>query len=188
MISISSNNIYKEIGGKLDHEMNINVIGNDIWYTGDITLIGVSDLIKEVQQCINTKYIDDTKVNLFIASSGGCITSAMLLHNYLNLNYKYINVIGTSRLCSSATYMLFTKCDTFVYPNMYALFHPMNFEFSDNQQAVNKRTAFYKRLVKMVSDIYKRKNFKCNWNTNDVYLYAEDLIKKGIIEGIWQVY
>ena len=182
MISISSN---KENVFKPDHEANINVIGNDIWFTGDISLVAMSDLIKEIQVRLNNKDVN-LKVNLFIASSGGCSTSAMLLYNYLNLNYKDVTVVGTSKLCSSATYFLFTKCDTFVYPNMYALFHPMNFEFNDNQQAVSKRNGFYKRLIRMVNDIYKSKNFRCNWNTTDTYLYANDLIKKGIIEGIWR--
>jgi len=150
LISISSN---KENGFKPDHEANINVIGNDIWFTGDISLVAMSDLIKEIQ---------------------------------VRLNNKDVTVVGTSKLCSSATYFLFTKCDTFVYPNMYALFHPMNFEFNDNQQAVSKRNGFYKRLIRMVNDIYKSKNFRCNWNTTDTYLYANDLIKKGIIEGIWR--
>lgn len=41
MISISSN---KENGFKPDHEANINVIGNDIWFTGDISLVAMSEL------------------------------------------------------------------------------------------------------------------------------------------------
>jgi ATP-dependent protease ClpP protease subunit len=170
---------------KEDWEPHINVIANDIWYTGNITLIGVVDLIKELEQAINNKHVNH-KINLFIGSDGGSVTSALMLYNYLNLNDKHINIVGTNGLSSSATYFLFTRCDTFVYPNMYALFHPMNFEFNDNQQAVSKRNGFYKRLIRMVNDIYKSKNFRCSWNTTDTYLYANDLIKKGIIEGIWR--
>ena len=170
---------------KEDWEPHINVIGNDIWYTGNISLIGVTDLIKELQNCLNKTSVY-TKINLFMSSDGGSVTSALMLYNYLNLNYKCINIIGTSTLSSSATYMLFTKCDTFVYSNIHALFHPMNFEFSDNQRAVKARDKFYKHLVKCVNNIYLTKGFKCNWTREDVYLFADQLISKGIVEGIWQ--
>jgi ATP-dependent protease ClpP protease subunit len=170
---------------KEDWQPHINVIKNDIWFTGDITLIGINDLIKEVQQCLNNKHVD-SKINLFISSPGGSISPAMVFHNYLNLNYKHINVIGTGRICSSATYFLFTKCDTFVYPNIYALFHPMNFECNDNQQAVEAKNKLYKHLTKSVNDVYLSKGFKCNWAKEDVYLFADDLISKGIVDGIWQ--
>lgn len=170
---------------KEDWEPHINVINNNIYYTGNITLISINDVIKEIQQRLNVKHVDN-KVNLFISSSGGCITSAFMLHNYLNLHHKEINVIGTSRLCSAATYILFTKCDTFVYPNIYVLFHPMNFDYSDNQQAVKQRSKLFTHLIKTANNIYLSKGFKCNWAKQDVYLFAEDLINKNIVKSIWQ--
>lgn len=109
-----------------------------------------------------------------------------MLHNYLNLHYKEINVVGTSRLCSAATYILFTKCNTFVYPNIYVLFHPMNFDYSDNQQAVKQRSKLFTHLIKTANNIYLSKGFKCNWAKQDVYLFAEDLINKNIVKSIWQ--
>ena len=172
-----------------DWEPNINVIANNIWYTGNMTLIDVTNLIKELEQAIKTYFDviqDSKKINLFIGSDGGSVTSALMLHNYLNLNYKCINIIGTNGLSSSATYMLFTKCDTFIYPHIYVLFHPMNFEINDNIQAVKARGKFYKHLTKSVNDIYLTKGFKCNWAKEDIYLFANDLISKGIVEGIWQ--
>jgi ATP-dependent protease ClpP protease subunit len=170
---------------KEDWEPHINVINNNIYYTGNITLISINDVIKEIQQRLNVKHVDN-KVNLFISSYGGCVTSAFMLHNYLNLHHKEINVIGTSRLCSAATYILFTKCDTFVYPNIYVLFHPMNFDYSDNQQAVKQRSKLFTHLIKTANNIYLSKGFKCNWAKQDVYLFAEDLINKNIVKSIWQ--
>jgi len=64
----------------------------------------------------------------------------------------------------------------------------MNFEFNDNQQAVKARDNFYKHLIKCVNDIYLTKRFKCNWVKEDIYLFADDLISKGIVDGIWQQY
>lgn len=55
---------------KEDWQPHINVIKNDIWFTGDITLIGINDLIKEIQQCLNNKHIAN-KINLFISSPEG---------------------------------------------------------------------------------------------------------------------
>jgi ATP-dependent protease ClpP protease subunit len=170
---------------KKDWEPHINVIGNDIWYTGDLTLVSINNLIKDIQTCLNSKHVN-SKVNLYIGSSGGVVTPTLMLYNYLNLNYKDINVIATSGVCSSATYLLFTNCFTFVYPNTYALFHPMNFEFNDNQQAVKARDKFYKHLVKCVNNVYLNKEFKCNWAKEDIYLFSEDLIKRKIVDGIWK--
>lgn len=170
---------------KQDWEPHINVVGNNIWYTGNITLIGVTNLIKELEQTINTKHVN-SKVNLFIGSDGGSITSALMLYNYINLNYKAINIIGTYALNSSASYLLFTKCNTFIYPNICVCFHPMNFTFDDNQQAVKAREKFYKHLVNSVNTIYLTKNYKCNWAKEDIYLFAKDLIAKNIVDGIWQ--
>ena len=34
--------------------------------------------------------------------------------------------------------------------------------------------------------IYISKGFKCNWAREDVYMFADQLISKGIVEGIWQ--
>jgi len=107
---------------KKDWEPHINVIDNDIWFTGDLSLISVNDLIKNIQTCLNNKHVN-SKVNLYIGSSGGVVTPALMLYNYLNLNFSNINVIATTGVCSSATYLLFTKCDTFIYPATYALFH-----------------------------------------------------------------
>lgn len=172
---------------KEDWEPNINIISNNIWYTGNITLIGVSNLIKELEERICNKHVN-TKVNLFIGSDGGSVTSALMLYNYLNLNYKAINIVGTNGLSSSATYLLFTKCDTFVYPNIYVCLHPMNFAVDDTIQAVKARTKFHNHLVKCVNDIYLSKAFKCNWAKEDIYLFADDLISKNIVDGIWQQY
>jgi ATP-dependent protease ClpP protease subunit len=170
---------------KEDWEPHINVIGNDIWYTGNITLIGVMDLIKELEQAINNKHVNH-KINLFIGSDGGSVTSALMLYNYLNLNSRVVNIIGTNGLSSSGTYMLFTKCDTFVFPNIYALFHPMNFAIDDTIENVKARTKYHKHLIKCVNNIYLSKGFKCNWAKQDIYLFANDLLSKGIVDGIWQ--
>lgn len=170
---------------KQDWEPHINVVGNNIWYTGNITFIGVTDLIKELQKTIDSKYVD-TKINLFIGSDGGSVTSALMLYNYINLNYKDINIIGTYALNSSATYLLFTKCNTFIYPNISVCFHPMNFAFDDNQQAVKAREKYYKHLIRSVTNIYLTKNYKSNWANEDIYLFADDLITKGIVDDIWE--
>ncbi len=170
---------------KEDWQPNINVINNDIWYTGNITLIGVTSLIKELEEGIRNKHVN-TKINLFIGSDGGSVTSALMLYNYLNLNYRYINIIGTNGLSSCATYMLFTKCNTLVYLAIYALFHPMNFEISDNIQGIKARTKFYNHLIKSANNIYLSKGFKCNWAKQDIYLFSNDLISRGIVDGIWQ--
>ncbi len=172
---------------KEDWQHHINVIANNIWYSGDITDISISDLIKQIQLCLDNKHYD-IKINLFMCSCGGSITAALMFYNFLNLNYKHINVIGTSRLYSSATYFLFTKCDTFIYPDINVLFHPMNFKVDDTQQAVEQRTKLHKHLINSVKNIYLTKGFKCNWTKQDIYLFADDLIKKNIVDGIWQVY
>jgi ATP-dependent protease ClpP protease subunit len=147
-----------------------------------MTLIGVHDLINT----INEMLYRDINVTLFISSGGGCVTSTLLLYDYLNINNERIKIVGTNKLCSSATYLLFTKCKTYVLPSIYVLFHPMNFEFNDSQQAVNKRAAFYKHLIKTINNVYLTKNFKCNWQVRDYYLYSEDLVSKGIVEGIYK--
>ena len=173
---------------KEDWHPHISVVRNNIWYSGNMTLVSVIDLIKELQTCIIQKSLGST-INLFISSGGGgCITSSLMLYTFLNLNYKDINVIGTSKLCSGATYFLFTKCKTFVYPDIYVLFHPMSFDYNDNQGAVKAREKLYRHLIKSVNNIYLTKSFKCNWAKEDIYLFSKDLITKNIIDGIWQQY
>jgi len=171
---------------KEDWEPHINVVGNDVWYTGHITIIGVNNLIKELEQLITLYFDNDNKkINLFISSDGGIVTAALMLYNYLNLNYKAINIIGTLGLSSCATYMLFTQCDTYIYPHIYVLFHPMTFDIRDTMQPVKAKEGFYNHLLRTVDCIYKTKNFKCKWKTQDVYIFADELIKKNIVSGVW---
>lgn len=176
---------------KEDWEPHITIDASrgDVWYTGDITLIGVHELIRTLNSILsNNEFINSqrTKATLYIQSSGGCVSSALLLYDYLCLNYNMFRIVGLTKLCSCATFFLFTKCETFVFPNIYVLFHPMNFEFSDNQEGVDKRNTFYKRLATKVDNIYATKKFKVNWRTSNIYLYAKELIAKGIIKDIYE--
>ena len=166
---------------KEDWEPHITTSYNEVWYTGDINLIGIHDLIDTINKLIN----EDKSVTLFISSGGGCINTALLLHDYLNLNHKMIRVVGLTMVCSAATLLLFTKCDTFIYPSAYVLFHPMTVSFEDNPQAVTKRQGYYKFLLKTINNIYLTKGFKSKWHLEDIYLYPDDLIKRKIVDGIY---
>lgn len=161
---------------------NVNSNYPEVWYTGDISLIGVHNLIHSISKLIH----EDKKVTLFINSGGGCVNTALLLYDYLNLNSKIIRVVGLTKICSAATLLLFTKCETFIYPNAYVLFHPVTFSFEDNPQAVNKRQGYYKFLIKTINNIYLTKNFKSKWHLEDIYLYSNDLVKRKIVDGIYE--
>ena len=47
---------------KEDWEPHINVINNNIYYTGNITLISINDVIKEIQQRLNVKHVDNMRL------------------------------------------------------------------------------------------------------------------------------
>ena len=64
----------------------------------------------------------------------------------------------------------------------------MNLAVDDIIQVVKVRTKFRKHLIKRVNNIYLTKAFKCNWAKEDIYLFANELINKGIVDGIWQQY
>jgi len=169
---------------KEDWEPHINVVGNDVWYTGHITTIGVNDLIKELLTLLKCKHVGTT-INLFISTEGGDISSGMTLYHFLNSHNKDIVIIGVGKLYSIGSLLLFTTCDTYVYPNICVLFHPMRFTLDDEQGAMFNKIKMYKHLIKTADNIYKTKNFKCKWKTQDVYMFADELIKKNIVSGVW---
>ena len=169
---------------KEDWEPHINVVGNDVWYTGHITVIGVNDLIKELLTLINSKHVN-SKIQLFISTEGGDVTSGMTLYHFLCSHAGVIKIISVGKLYSIGALLLFTPCDTYVYPNICVLFHPMKFTLDDEQGAMFNKIKMYKHLIKAVDNIYKTKNFKCKWKTQDVYMFADDLIKKNIVIDVW---
>ena len=44
----------------------------------------------------------------------------------------------------------------------------------------------FTHLIKTANNIYLSKGFKCSWAQQDVYLFANDLISKGIVDGVWK--
>jgi ATP-dependent protease ClpP protease subunit len=175
---------------KEDWHYHITTNDLEVWYTGDICLIGIHELIATINSIVREKELLKNKtgrVCLFIQSNGGCVNSALLLYDFINFNNRLISVIGLTKIHSAATILLFTKCDTFVFPHINVLFHPMTFDFSDNHVGVDKTHTHHKKLIKRVNDIYATKGLKLSWNTNNIYMYAEDLVKKRIAD-VWENY
>ena len=159
-------------------EVQILVDGNQIWYEGEITSRSICKLMFEISKIKGNLFV-------FVSSEGGSVTAGLAFYDFLNINSHRIVVIGFDRVCSAATYWLFSKCKTYAFANLKTLFHQIWHDFSDKSEALYSTIKSNEYHHEVINSIFKTKNLDIDWQHKTHVFYADYLLANGIIDGFF---
>jgi ATP-dependent protease ClpP protease subunit len=157
----------------------ILVNNNQIWFEGEITSNSVHRLMFEIAK-------QPSKVDLFVCSGGGCVQSGLSFVDFLNVNQKKVTLIGHGYLHSAASYWLFSKCKTYLFPSTEVMFHPMTHYLEDRSEALEGKIIVKDSLTRFINNLQNSKGFSCDWENKTFYFYADEFVRRGIVDGYWE--
>ena len=161
-----------------ENDYNILVHNNQIWFEGEINFSTVHRLMFEITR-------QSGKVELFINSNGGYVDAGLGFYDFLNINHKKITVIAHSFIGSAACEWLFSKCRTYVFPSLEIMFHPMRQYLHERSEALEGILVASQTKIKLTNEIYASKGFSCDWENKTLFFYADEFVRRGIVDGFW---
>ena len=174
---------------------NVQVIGCDIYYYGDVTRDTVLDLItstKKLEKELLKKAVDldgyTPNINVHIHSDGGDLFSGMNAMDALRNTEVHVTTIAEGTCCSAATFMLLGGDRRLMGKHAHVMIHQLSTGFFGKFQELRDEMDTCKKLMKTMKSVYKAETnipsdlFK-ELMKKDVYLDAEECIKYGIVHG-----
>ena len=159
-------------------EAQILVDGNQVWYEGEVTSKSICKLMFEISKIKGSLFV-------FVSSEGGSVTAGLAFYDFLNANSHRITVVGFDKVCSAATYWLFSKCKTFAFANLQTLFHQIWHDFSDKSEALYSTIKSNEHHHEVINSIFRAKNLDIDWQHRTHVFYAEYLLEHGIVDGLF---
>ena len=142
-------------GGKLD----INRMGNKIYFYEDIYKETVLPLIKEIQtltyelQLQGSKYGFEPHIDLHIYSPGGDAFMGLSIYDFIKKNPVPIHTYIDGNIASAVTFMFLAGQKRFMSPNATVLIHQVSTilgKFEDLKDEVKNTT----EIMKIVRNLY----------------------------------
>lgn len=174
---------------------NVQVIGCDIYYYGNITRDNVLELItstKKLEKELLKKAVDldgyVPNINVHIHSDGGDLFSGMNAMDALRKTNVHVTTIAEGTCCSAATFMLLGGDKRLMGKHAHVMIHQLSTCFFGKFQELRDEMVTCKKLMKTMKKVYMKeteipKNTFKELMKKDVYLNAGECIKYGIVHG-----
>jgi len=175
---------------------NITVIGNKIYFTGEIHRESVHSLKEKIIEISDklSKIYNETgeklPIYLFINSPGGAVHSGFDLIDFIESYHFPIITIGTGRVASMAFLVLLAGKEKYLTPNSHILIHQISTMIGGKRQDI---LDYVKHIEDLHNQIIKFITSRTNLKTKEVeellsresWLNAEEATSKGLIDDIW---
>jgi len=143
-------------GGKLD----INRMGNKIYFYEDIYKETVLPLIKEIQtltyelQLQGSKYGFEPHIDLHIYSPGGDAFMGLSIYDFIKKNPVPIYTYIDGNIASAATFMFLAGQKRFMSPNATVLIHQVSTTFWGKFEDLKDEVKNTTEIMKIVRNLY----------------------------------
>ena len=143
-------------GGKLD----INKMGNKIYFYEDIDKETIIALIKEIQtltyelQLQASKYSFEPHINLHIYSPGGDAFMGLSIYDFIRKNPVPIHTYIDGNIASAATFMFLAGTKRFMSPNSTVLIHQVSTSFWGKFEDLKDEVKNTTEIMKIVRNLY----------------------------------
>ena len=143
-------------GGKLD----INRMGNKIYFYEDIYKETVLPLIKEIQtltyelQLQGSKYGFEPHIDLHIYSPGGDAFMGLSIYDFIKKNPVPIHTYIDGNIASAATFMFLAGQKRFMSPNATVLIHQVSTTFWGKFEDLKDEVKNTTEIMKIVRNLY----------------------------------
>lgn len=175
---------------------NVHVIGNDVYYYGDVTKDNVFEfnkVFRNLEKDLRKKAVDldgyVPNINVYISSDGGDIFSGMNAMDVMRRSKVHVTAIAEGACCSAATFMLMGADRRLMGDHAHVLIHQLSTGFFGKYDDLRDEMDTCKKLMKMMKRVYMaetnipKETFKALMK-KDVYLNAEECLTYGIVHGI----
>jgi len=178
----------------------IQVIDNNIYFTGDITeesMLYLTTVLRNVvyslppQANMQTQQIMINSINLFIYSYGGSATAAFSVYDEIRLLKKVIdiNTIVSGIAASGGSILAISGTKRFMKKNSLMLIHDVSYGFYGKLTQHIEETENVKKIKDMMKKIYlEESNLKVKeldkLLNSDIYLTPDECVKYGLVDGI----
>jgi ATP-dependent protease ClpP protease subunit len=143
-------------GGKLD----INKMGNKIYFYEDIYKETILALIKEIQtltyelQLQASKYGFEPHIDLHIYSPGGDAFMGLSIYDFIRKNAVPIHTYIDGNIASAATFMFLAGAKRFMSPNSTVLIHQVSTTFWGKFEDLKDEVKNTTEIMKIVRNLY----------------------------------
>ncbi len=143
-------------GGKLD----INKMGNKIYFYEDIYKETILSLIKEIQtltyelQLQASKYGFEPHIDLHIYSPGGDAFMGLSIYDFIRKNAVPIHTYIDGNIASAATFMFLAGAKRFMSPNSTVLIHQVSTSFWGKFEDLKDEVKNTTEIMKIVRNLY----------------------------------
>ena len=143
-------------GGKLD----INRMGNKIYFYEDIDKGTIITLIKEIQvltyelQLQASKYGFEPHIDLHIYSPGGDAFMGLSIYDFIKQNQVPIHTYIDGNIASAATFMFLAGERRFMSPNSTVLIHQVSTSFWGKFEDLKDEVKNTTEIMKIVRNLY----------------------------------
>tara|TARA_B100001564_G_scaffold5005_1_gene4358 strand:+ start:956 stop:1558 length:603 start_codon:yes stop_codon:yes gene_type:complete len=143
-------------GGKLD----INKMGNKIYFYEDIYKETILSLIKEIQtltyelQLQASKYGFEPHIDLHIYSPGGDAFMGLSIYDFIRKNAVPIHTYIDGNIASAATFMFLAGAKRFMSPNSTVLIHQVSTTFWGKFEDLKDEVKNTTEIMKIVRNLY----------------------------------
>ena len=143
-------------GGKLD----INKMGNKIYFYEDIDKETIIALIKEIQtltyelQLQGSKYNFEPHIDLHIYSPGGDAFMGLSIYDFIRKNPVPIHTYIDGNIASAATFMFLAGAKRFMSPNSTVLIHQVSTSFWGKFEDLKDEVKNTTEIMKIVRNLY----------------------------------
>ena len=143
-------------GGKLD----INKMGNKIYFYEDIDKETIIALVKEIQtltyelQLQASKYGFEPHIDLHIYSPGGDAFMGLSIYDFIRKNPVPIHTYIDGNIASAATFMFLAGAKRFMSPNSTVLIHQVSTSFWGKFEDLKDEVKNTTEIMKIVRNLY----------------------------------
>jgi ATP-dependent protease ClpP protease subunit len=143
-------------GGKLD----INKMGNKIYFYEDIYKETILALIKEIQtltyelQLQASKYGFEPHIDLHIYSPGGDAFMGLSIYDFIRKNAIPVHTYIDGNIASAATFMFLAGAKRFMSPNSTVLIHQVSTTFWGKFEDLKDEVKNTTEIMKIVRNLY----------------------------------
>lgn len=169
-------------------DYNLDVIGNEIFYSGAITSEGMHSFVLELRK-LEKKNNNKETITVYINSEGGDLFAGLSAMDHIKISKSKIVTVADGFCASAATLLLLGSKHRKIMRNAHVLIHQLSSETTGTYNNMKDQIKNYDILMKTMKRIYKedtkltddimKKLFK-----RDKYFSAEECVKWGIVKKI----
>jgi len=175
---------------------NVQVIGSDIYYYGDVSRDNILSLVTSVKKLERELLKKGAEldgyapnITVHIHSDGGDLFSGMNAMDTLRKSKVHVTTVAEGTCCSAATFMLLGGDRRLMGRHAHVMIHQLSTGFFGKFQELREEMDTCKKLMKMMKKVYGAetkipKDIFKQLMKKDVYLNADECIKYGIVHGI----